>query len=208
MTRIVKKADIRREEIISAARVLFQTRDYEKATMQELIETLNIAKGTLYYYFSSKQELLEAVIENIIDEEFEKKEKLLKFFSNGGTGAIEKLKILIEGSDVADENEKILETLHHPENIEMHTKQLGRYIARLAPLWASVLTEGCDEGVFKAEYPLEYAEFILAGIQFLTDPGFYPWSSDQLERRRMAFPFLVETIMGAIEGTFDFLREN
>ena len=208
MTRIVKKAEIRREEIISAARELFQTKDYEKATMQELIKNLNIAKGTLYYYFSSKQELLEAVIENTIDEEFVKKEKLLKSFSNGGTGAIEKLKILIEGSDVADENEKILETLHHPENIEMHTKQLGRYITRLAPLWASVLTEGCDEGVFKTEYPLEYAEFILAGIQFLTDLGFYPWSRDQLERRRRAFPFLVETILGAFTGTFDFLREN
>ena len=28
----------------------------------------------------------------------------------------------------------------------------------------------------KTEYPLECAELILAGVQFLTDKGFYPWT--------------------------------
>jgi len=208
MTRIVKKADERREEIIKAARELFQTKEYEKATMQELIDTLNIAKGTIYHYYTSKQQLLEAVVEDIVDEELKKKEELLNCESGSKLKAFDKLKILITESRIADDNEKILDSLHHPENLELHTKQLGRYIIKIAPLFASVISEGCDEGVFKTDYPLECSEFILAGVQFITDIGFYPWSDLQLDRRIKALPVLLENLLCAPAGSFDFITER
>jgi len=40
MVRIVKKAEVRRQEIVKAARQLFQTGEYEKTTMQELMDKL------------------------------------------------------------------------------------------------------------------------------------------------------------------------
>lgn len=208
MARIVKKADERREEIVKAARELFQTKDYGKSTMQELITNLNIAKGTLYHYFSSKEKILEAVVENIVDEELENKERLLKSSEVKDLNALNKIRVLITQDDLAHENEQILKNLHHPENAEMHTKQLGRYITKLAPLYASVFTQGCTEGVFKTDYPLESAEFILAGVQFLTDQGFYTWSDKQIERRMEAFSFLIEKLLGAPEGSFAFINEN
>ncbi len=207
MARIVKKADERREEIIKAARELFQTNDYDKTTMQELMVKLNIAKGTIYHYFSSKQDILEAVVENIVDEELKQKEELLRSTPVLDLTALEKLKILITENNVADKNEKILDTLHHPENLEMHTKQLGRYINKLAPLWASIFSQGCREGIFRTDHPLECAEFILAGVQFLTDIGFYRWDDSELERRMKAFPGLIESMLNAPAGSFNFINE-
>ena len=78
MTRVVKKASERREEIIRAAREHFQTQDFKKITMQNLMEKLNIAKGTIYHHFASKGEILEAVVEDIVDEEVFRKQELLK----------------------------------------------------------------------------------------------------------------------------------
>ncbi|PKL18521.1 MAG: hypothetical protein CVV49_05405 [Spirochaetae bacterium HGW-Spirochaetae-5] len=208
MARIVKKADDRREEIVKAARELFQTKDYGKTSMQELIVKLNIAKGTLYHYFSSKQEILEAVVENIVDEELVNRERLLNSSEVKNLSAIEKIRMLIKEDDLTEENEMILQGLHHPENTEMHTKQLGRYITKLAPLYADIFTQGCAEGVFKTEHPLEAAEFILAGVQFLTDPGFYQWTNSQLERRMKAFSFLIEAQLGAPAGSFAFINEK
>ena len=78
MTRIVKKPDERRKEIIQAARELFQEKDYAKMTMQDLMKKLNIAKGTIYHYFSSKEDLLESVVEDLMDEELKRKKRLLK----------------------------------------------------------------------------------------------------------------------------------
>jgi len=74
--------------------------------MQELIDTLNIAKGTLYHYYKSKQQLLEAVAEDIVDEEFRKKEKLLNGESGSKLKALDKLKILITESGIADTKER------------------------------------------------------------------------------------------------------
>lgn len=208
MARVVKKAEDRREEIIKAARELFETKDYDKSTMQDIMEKLNIAKGTIYHYFQSKQALLEAVVENIVDEELEKKRELLNSSRVKDLNAIEKIKIIVTENNTDSENEQILKNLHHPENAEMHTKQLGRYIAKLAPLWADLFSQGCREGIFKTEHPLEAAEFILAGVQFLTDKGFYPWSELQIARRMKAFTYLIETQLGAPEGSFAFLNEE
>jgi len=205
MTRTVKKPDERRDEIIMAARHLFQTKDYEKATMQDIMKQLNIAKGTIYHYFSSKQDLLQAVINDMVDKEFVRLTSLMKSSSVRDLPALEKFQVLLTESNTEKENEQILESLHHPENAEMHTKQLGSYIVKLAPLWAEVFNQGNREGVFHVKNPLESAEFILAGAQFLTDMGFYPWSESQISRRMQALPAFLETQLGAPAGSFSFL---
>ena len=207
MTRIVKKPDERRKEILHAARELFKTKAYEKVTMQELMDKLNIAKGTIYHYFSSKEDLLESVVEDLINEELERKETLLKSRQCRGLNALEKFRTLITSDTMAEEDEQILESLHQPGNTLIHTRQLGSYLIKLAPIFAAVIKEGCEQGVFKTEHPRECAEFMLAGFQFLTDSGFYPWSREQLARRMKAFPSLIEAQLSAPKGAFSFLIE-
>jgi AcrR family transcriptional regulator len=207
MTRIVKKPDERRKEIIQAARELFQAKDYDNMTMQELMDTLNIAKGTIYHYFSSKENLLESVVEDLMDEELKRKKQLLKSRRCHNLNALEKFRVLVTSDKMAEENEQILESLHQPGNTLMHTRLLGRYLIKLAPIFATVIEDGCNQGVFKTEHPRECAEFMLAGFQFLTDVGFYPWSQAQISRRMKAFPFLIETQLGAPKGSFSFLAE-
>lgn len=207
MKRTVKKPDERRKEIIQAARELFQTKEYDKTTMQGVMDKLNIAKGTIYHYFSSKEELLEAVVEQLVDEELERKKQLMKSRRCRNMNALEKIRALVTTDTMSEENEQILENLHHPGNTLMHTRQLGRYLIKLAPVFAAVFQEGCDQGIFKTDHPLECAEFMLAGIQFLTDVGFYPWDEAQLARRMAAFPALVEAQLSAPKGSFSFLVE-
>lgn len=207
MKRIVKKPDERKKEIIQAARELFQTKEYDKMTMRDLMDKLNIAKGTIYHYFSSKEDLLEAVVEGLIDEELKRKKRLMKSRRCRDLNALEKFRVLVTTDTIAEENEQILENLHHPGNTIMHTRQLGRYLLKLAPVFAAVFEEGCEQGIFKTEHPLECAEFLLAGFQFLTDVGFYPWSKAQIERRMAAFPSLIEAQLNAPKGSFSFLAE-
>jgi TetR/AcrR family transcriptional regulator len=51
-----------RSTIIEAALSLFSRQGYEPTGVQEITETAGITKPTLYYYFGSKQGLLEAVV--------------------------------------------------------------------------------------------------------------------------------------------------
>jgi len=208
MARIVKKPEERRKEIIDAARDFFRERGTENVTMQDLMDKLGIAKGTIYHYFASKEALLEAVVEDLVDAEYRRKATLLSSERCSGLGALDKLRLLLTDTSMSEENERILESLHHPENAQMHARELGQYLVKLAPLYAEVVSQGCGEGVLSTEYPLEAAEFILAAAQFLTDLGFYPWTSADVLRRIKAFPGLLEAQLRAPKGSFDFLAEG
>ena len=207
MMRVVKKADVRKREIIKAARDLFQKGDYESTTMQAIMDELSIAKGTIYHYFASKEELLEAVVEDLISERIRAKKEMMKSSGYKAMDALEKLRLFSTFDRLEEDNERILEELHRPGNTIVHTRQIGRFLTMLAPFYAEVIGEGCDQGLFKTDHPLECAEFLLAGIQFITDVGFYPWTEDQLARRMKAIPSLVEAQLGVPEGSFNFLVE-
>jgi AcrR family transcriptional regulator len=205
MSRIVKDPAQRRAEIIDTARTLFLTKGYEKATMQDVMHTLGIAKGTVYHYFDSKEKLLEAVVSNMIESRMaEIKDQLQKF---DGT-ALEKIQLLTQLGNLAKEHPELLDPLNHPTNAALHLRMLVESLGKFTPICAKLIQQGCEEGIFQTTYPLECAEFILSAIQFLTDTGIHPWTMEELERRAKAFPQLIERQLSAPPGSFQFLSKG
>jgi AcrR family transcriptional regulator len=202
MVRIVKKSAERRSEIVQAARRLFLTKEYEKASMQDIMDSLRIAKGTIYHYFKSKEALLEAVIEDIVEESIGKMQTIIKE-SQGN--ALEKIQMLVKAGNMAADNNAILEHLHRRGNDAMHIRLLAATLVKQAPLYGKLIQQGCNEGIFQTDTPLECAEFILSAFQFLTDMGIYPWTQEDLLRRVQAFPKIIEQLLKAPPGSFQFL---
>ena len=64
MVRIVKEQGYaeKRGEILDAAQRLVFSKGYERLTIQDILQALDISKGALYHYFDSKQAVLEALI--------------------------------------------------------------------------------------------------------------------------------------------------
>ncbi|MGE0009927.1 MAG: TetR/AcrR family transcriptional regulator [Candidatus Babeliales bacterium] len=201
MVRTVKKPEDRKVEIISAARHLFELKGYDKVTMQDVMGFLGVAKGTIYHYFKSKEELFEAVIEDIVDTSIERMQILLQEAT--GT-ALEKMQMLIAAGNISVEHEKLLGALHARNDV-MHARLLARAVTKQAVVYAQVIEQGCKEGVFQTESPQEVAEFMLSGVQFLIDKGIYPWTHEDLVRRANAFPGILENLLKAPKGSFDFL---
>jgi AcrR family transcriptional regulator len=204
MVRTVKDPETRRAEIITTARRLFGIREYEKTTMQDVIEELGIAKGTIYYYFKSKEELLDAVINQMGDEMVDRMQSAL---NTGEGNALQMFQQLINAGNIAEENVEIMEQLHNPRNAGMHAAMMAVAIKRSAPLYAKVIEQGCSEGLFTTANSLETAEFILTSVQFLMDTGIYQWTQQDLMRRAMALPGIIETMLGAKPGSFQFLLQ-
>lgn len=202
MVRTVKKPEVRRLEIVHAARGLFLARGYDQTSMQDVVDALGLAKGTVYYYFPSKEELLEAVVEDLIEEATEHMQALVD--SSEGS-ALEKLELLVRGGRMQDDNADLLEHIHLSGNSGLHTRLLAVAILKQAPLYAGVIAQGCREGIFRTESPLEAAEFMLTGVQFLTDMGIHPWENEDLARRAKAFPKLLEQLLDAPRGSCSFL---
>ena len=66
--RIVKQPDERKSEIIKTAEKLFLEKGVHNTKISEIVETIGVAKGLFYYYFKSKDDVINAVIEHFISE--------------------------------------------------------------------------------------------------------------------------------------------
>lgn len=205
MVRIVKKAEVRYGEIIEAARDLFLVKGYDRTTMRDVMAQLHIAKGTIYHYFKSKEELLDAVLDSLVTVLVQ---QMQQECAKSQGNALERLRYLILNSASGNNHDQeMLDNLHRPGNAGMHIRLLAKMITQQAPIYAELIRQGCDEGIFTTKTPLESAEFILAGLQFLTDIGIYPWTREQLTRRARALPTLVEAQLSAPAGSFQFLLD-
>jgi len=65
--RISKEPEERRNEILDTAEMLFFTKGYARTTVNDVLQVIGIAKGTFYYYFKSKEEVMDAVVVRFID---------------------------------------------------------------------------------------------------------------------------------------------
>src|SRR5712691_1713827 len=93
MARIVKEHAVRRNEILDVAQRLVYTKGYEQMTIQDILDDLQISKGAFYHYFDSKQALLEALIERLLDEGVQ---LLLPIVDDPHLPALEKLQRLFD----------------------------------------------------------------------------------------------------------------
>ncbi len=60
----------RRDKILEAARALFENEPYEAVTIAEVAKKTGLAKGTVFFYFKTKEELFLVVLEQLLGEWF------------------------------------------------------------------------------------------------------------------------------------------
>ena len=87
MARIVKEEEYtaRRNEILDTALQLLYSKGYEKMTIQDILDKLQISKGAFYHYFGSKAEVLEALVERILKASSNEGDVVLDPFCGCGT---------------------------------------------------------------------------------------------------------------------------
>ena len=171
MARIVKEPVVRRNEILDAAERLMVTKGYEQMAIREIVNELQIAKGTVYHYFESKQALLMALVERIGEQA---EQLVLPIISDPDMPAQDKL---VRFFAVLDQHKRankdlvfaFLRVWYADENALFRHKLYLARIKRLAPWLSQIIQEGVAEGVFTTPYPDHAARMI---ISLLEDLGY------------------------------------
>lgn len=204
--RIVKEAEERRNEILDAAELLFTTKGYGKTTIVDILNKVGIAKGTFYYYFKSKEEVMEAIIERVVDNDVAIAREIA---SDNTLTPVEKIFKILKGQQPQDDDnkEQLIEQFHSPSNAEMHQKSISQSVRSLAPILSDVVRQGISEGIFHTEYPTEVMEFLILSGQNLFDPSMFQWSMDEIMVKVDAFISIMETLLGAEKGSFSCMHE-
>jgi AcrR family transcriptional regulator len=203
--RVIKEAEERKDEILDAAEALFISKGYEAVTIIDILSVVGIAKGTFYYHFKSKAEVLDGIIKRRGDINIQTAKGIA---SADQMNASEKLlSIMFAQKPGSEQQRQLIEALETAENSRMFVKSLTDIVARLAPIVGDIIAQGVSEGVFSTPYPKESAEFLLAAAHSLFDnPDFH---RAQAETRKKAAAFLTaaERIIGAAPGALSAMAQ-
>ena len=203
--RIVKKPEVRKAEILDAAETLFYTKGYLHTTIIDILESVGIAKGTFYYYFPSKEDVMDAIVMRYIDREVERATAIAE---NETMTALEKFSALILWRDEGNtEKEKAVEMMQQVPNAQLERKKMIETINQLSPILETVANQGIAEGTFHTDYPREAVEFLLITSLTMFDEGWFDWTPEQLLHKVEAFCQMAELLLGTKEGSFGFVTD-
>jgi AcrR family transcriptional regulator len=68
--RRIERREVRRERILNSALKVFAEKGVKEAIMEEVAAEAGMGKGTIYYYFPSKESLLEEIVATTVDYHF------------------------------------------------------------------------------------------------------------------------------------------
>lgn len=197
--------------LIEAAGELFARNGYDGTPVQAIIDNVGVSKGTFYHYFSSKEDILDAVVERMTREGFNQMaasvqdasvsalEKLNRFFAACWRWKLADIDVVIE----------VARVLYRDENIIIRHKMDKRTVALVSPPLASIIAQGVEEGVFEVADPEETAVLILhlgnsvadMQVKSLLELGDKPENMAVMERRINLYMNVLERILGAPKGS-------
>lgn len=67
-----------REKILNTATKIFARKGFDGARVDEIAQKAGVNKALIYYYFKSKEEILEEIMKQFLEESLQRKQKLLE----------------------------------------------------------------------------------------------------------------------------------
>lgn len=197
--RVVKEAEERKNEILDAAERLFGTKGFDQTSTNDILDEIGIARGTLYYHFKSKEEILDAVIERMTGRLIEKAKVIV---AKKEIPVLQRLTVMICALNVNDAGlgRELLEQMHKPQNALMHRKMEKSLSAGINPLLTGLIKEGIEQGICRTEYPEEAVEmtFLYASTVF---DDLMEYTGEEKTRKITAFIYNLERLLDMERGS-------
>ena len=169
-----------RDAILDATDRLLARFGYKKMTIDDLAQEVGIGKGSVYLHFSSKEDIALSHIDRIID----RLKKSLSVIASRSIPADERLKlmlverVLFRFDSVQHYSQSLNDLLAYVRPRLLERRKL--YFEQEAKIFARVLDEGAESGVFRVEDSLRTATNILIATNSLLP---YSLSVEELGKR-------------------------
>jgi AcrR family transcriptional regulator len=200
MARITKDPEVRRNEFMDIAERLFVEKGYDHTSPSDIIRNAGVAQGTFYYYFRSKDEIVESIIERYLDR-YEK--YVYQVAGDESIDTARKLLLILEGLyDLSRKKMKIRKPAYGqaaPSNLRGYGEHLR---TKIIPVIRQIVREGVDDGLFTTEFPDETADMLVVLISHVRDELKKIQDADAGHRKVEAARVMMEKLLGAPSGTF------
>ncbi len=215
MARISKEYHERKNELLNVAQKLFFTKGYRQTSVDAIIKKVGVSKGTFYYYFKSKEDLMNKLVKRMTNQILIEVKKITE---RTDLDALTKLnKAYITTRNVKLENIDLLKlylkVLYKDENIVLRHKIYMSNIDLLVPEFAKIIQQGVEEKIFNTPFPRKAAKLIFEVAQTLGDSTAKlfleidknPEVVKKLKREVELYEDAIERIIGAKKGSINIV---
>lgn len=203
--REMKKAEERRNEILDAADELFTQKGFDGTSTNNILEKVGIARGTLYYHFKSKEDIMDALIERYTETMLTRARAVA---ADNSIAVNERILRVVMALNMQQANgQEIMEHIHKPQNALMHRKIQQVVINQVPPLLTGIIREGIEQGIYHTPYPYECMEMIVAYTNTVFDDDLVMLSDEERTARIPAFIFNVERMLGVESGSLLYMMQ-
>lgn len=218
MARITKEYHVRKNELLDAAQELFFTKGYKQTSIESIIKKIGVAKGTFYYYFKSKEDLMDKLIKRMTNQILS---EIKKITERTDLNALAKLnRAYITARNVKLENIDLVKlyfkVLYKDENIILRHKIYMSNVDLLVPEFAKIIEQGVEEKVFNTPYPYEAARLFFELGSILSDTiskhflklDEKPENMHKMVKEIEVYEDAIERILGAKKGTINIVNRE
>lgn len=191
--------------ILDALQRLLEDRTLQTISVSEIAQAAGIGKGSIYYYFPSKDAILEALVERNYEKPLTTAKKLSEqtdippftrmamIFQACRNSSSEYLRSR-EGRGTGAQEEAFL-----------HQKYINHLITELKPVLAEIIQQGIDNGEISFDKPGALAEIVLIILTVKMDNTLIPSTREDIEDTISGLVSLVEKGTENPPGSLNFL---
>lgn len=197
----------KRKLIYDALEELMYTVPFKEISVDSIAQKANIGKGSIYYYFESKDEILDSLIERSYRRAIREYLDNVKY-EQTALGRIKQLFKSVIKKDFDDSRRNLIVTLHLNDDLVLHNKLKTVAVQELSPILTVLLEQGVQEGSIEMEYPRESAEIIVSVLTVFLDNSAPVQDKTSVKKKLKIFANVLETCLKTPKGSFDFLFES
>lgn len=176
MSRVLKDPEVRKQEILDTAMVLFSQKGYDATSIADIAKAMNVVPGLCYRYFASKQDIFNHAVKEYAKESCR---DTVEAIQDRTKTFRERMKICSEIMLHKEESSRHHDFFHTSGNDTFHLQLSIEMVKYLTPYFVKELTELNNTGELKVNDPELAIEFILYGLVSLVMSR----EEDQLEER-------------------------
>lgn len=178
MARVVKKPEVRKDELLDVAEKLFIEKGYENTSIKDIYAEVNGSFGMFYHHFKSKEEVLEEVNKKMLARRFE---PIKSIIIDRDLSGIEKLRKVLSLA-IISAKQKITNysSNSYQKNPQLLVMHMHDTLGIASDLISSVIEDGIKDGTIQTERPHELSQMILLFLNVWVNPWMYQWSPEKL----------------------------
>jgi AcrR family transcriptional regulator len=157
-----RRSATRASELVDAAFVCFARNGVQATSVDEIVREAGVAKGTFYLYFKTRDDLVTAVAERIVERIALEMGAALRDPARSPVericGIPTAMALVTPSSAEAD----LVAVMHRPENGPIHERLTATITGALLPGVTAAVEDGIAQGVFAPQQARRAAAFVLA----------------------------------------------